>query len=320
MPVVGERLALRQPDLGPQVVAERFGCHHQRVQRCQGALVPVEARGVALQRPHHHLGPDRAPIGHHPARLDGGGGGLFDDGAAEALHRLPQAANQPCRIQRRRVSVEHASHHPGGVQVCPGLVGSEHVQVVFGESVFAAKVLDLPALAGQVSRVAGQADGPSLGEVAVDPLPFGDPPHLVDRIEHLAQQAAGGIVAGDPLVSIGTGGEFADAPPTVAPGGAEADDLLLYHQHSQRGVQSQQVVGGPQAGVSAADDGDVYLGVTRKRGAGVEGCRVLLQPQRSASVLVGHLMSRIRRRTCRVFRATPPACRRGGRFAGWPCG
>src|SRR5690606_17845349 len=39
----------------------------------------------------------------------------------------------------------------------------------------------------------------------------------------------------------------------------EAAELALHHHHSESGTGPEEVVGGPQAGVSAADDHDIGL-------------------------------------------------------------
>ena len=81
------------------------------------------------------------------------------------------------------------------------------------------------------------------------------------------------------------GGDLAQHPAAVAPGGAEAGHLALQDDDAQRRVGALQVVGGPQAGVAGADDADVGLAVAVERGAGGrEPAEVGPPPRRS----VGH--------------------------------
>ncbi|MCY1552941.1 hypothetical protein D9M68_893750 [compost metagenome] len=65
-------------------------------------------------------------------------------------------------------------------------------------------------------------------------------------------------------------------PATVAPGGTEADFVLLQQHHAQRRVALEQVVGGPQPGVARADDDDIGL----HRSLQGRARRALLEPER----------------------------------------
>ena len=86
MAIVGERLPIRQPDLGPEVVAERFGGDHHRIQGRERTAVTMEAGRIALEGPYHHLGSYRSSVCHDSTRLDGRCGGLLGNDGTETLN------------------------------------------------------------------------------------------------------------------------------------------------------------------------------------------------------------------------------------------
>jgi hypothetical protein len=136
-------------------------------------------------------------------------------------------------MQRRGVGVEQGADDVSGIEVRSGLVGAEQSEVVVGKPEPSLMAINLLALSGQLCSVSGKANGSPLGEMAVEALPFRHAPYLVDRVEQLGEKAASSIVTGDLLVTIRAGSKLTDTPPTVAPGCAEADDLLLDHDYPQ---------------------------------------------------------------------------------------
>ena len=62
-------------------------------------------------------------------------------------------------------------------------------------------------------------------------------------------------------------GRQARKPPAVAAGGAESGEACLCHDDAQCRIGLLEVVGGPQAGQSRADDAHVGVAVTSKSGA-----------------------------------------------------
>lgn len=71
-------------------------------------------------------------------------------------------------------------------------------------------------------------------------------------------------------------------------------DLTLWrghdNQNSQGRIQSKEVVRGPQARVARTDDSDINLSVAREWRPRVERARIVIQPERSAAVVVDHLI------------------------------
>ena len=128
---------------------------------------------------------------------------------------------------------EQGAQDVGGVELSAGLIGTEQPEVVIGETEPTLMVFDLLALSGHLCRVAGETDRAPFGVVAVDALPFRHAANLVDGVEQLGEEAASSIVVGDLLVTIGSGGELANAPSTVASRCPETDDLLLDHHYPQ---------------------------------------------------------------------------------------
>ena len=148
--------------------------------------------------------------------------------------------------------------------------------------------LNLLLLPGEVSPVAGQADGTALGVVAIDPLVLGHSTHFVDRIVQFVEKAAGRVVAGGGLVPPGAGGQLPHAPAAVAARSAEPNDVALYHHHPNRWVDGQQVVRRPQPGVAPAHDGNVDISVSIKCWPGLKRPRACVMPERPVAVSTAH--------------------------------
>ncbi len=192
--VVGEGLALGEPDGLPGGVVDGFGGDHQRVQRDQRAVVAVEVARVALGGTHDDLGTDRAMGGLDLSGVDAQRGGLFDDDAAVVLDCIAETADEPGRVQRRGVREVHRTEHRRRPDAVGRLGGVEHAEIVVGEAELPLMVGDLGSLAGELRGVAGQAHRAALGVVAVDPFVRSDAADLVDRVVCGAQHVAGRVV------------------------------------------------------------------------------------------------------------------------------
>jgi hypothetical protein len=79
--------------------------------------------------------------------------------------------------------------------------------------------------------------------------------------------------------------ELAEDPAAVASRSAESCRLRLEDDDVERRVGAAQLVGGPQAGVAAADDADVGLARAGERRAGRRGGIELRAPERDRRTL-----------------------------------
>lgn len=192
-------------------------------------------------------------------------------------------------MQGGSVGEEQTTHYRGGPQMGLRLVGVEQPEVVVGESEPSLMMFDLLSEAAQLSLVAGQTYRAPLGVMAIDMFSLGHPPHFVHRVEELLKKSTGRLVAGDLLMTIRAGGKLAYAPPTITARGPEADDLPLEHNHPQRRVQAKQVVGRPQTRVATTDDRHIGLCVASQWRPRFERARIIVKPERSAAILIGHL-------------------------------
>ena len=78
VPVVGERLAVFDADLGPGRLGKRLRCDHERVQRQHSAVCLPNARAVAFERHDHVSSRHGPPRGVHRARRPPRHLGLLD--------------------------------------------------------------------------------------------------------------------------------------------------------------------------------------------------------------------------------------------------
>ena len=120
----------------------------------------------------------------------------------------------------------------------------------------------------QLGPVARQREETLVGEVAVDALGPHDPPDLGDGGVHLGLEPDRAVARRSLLHVAERDGKYRRTPTAVAPGGTEADRLLLDDHHAQRRVGLEQVVGTPQAGVAGSHDHHVGVPVTGQGCAG----------------------------------------------------
>ena len=116
VPVVGEGRAALEADLRPDVVAERLGRRHERVDRGDGAPPARDGRGVALGREDDVLGPHRAVRGDDAAAADVDGRGALVDRDTAALDRGGQtrARAGPGGSRRSAGSTSRRGSRPPG--------------------------------------------------------------------------------------------------------------------------------------------------------------------------------------------------------------
>ena len=291
--MVAERLAPGQADLLPHRLGQRLGGDHQRVDRHHVALVPGQARRVALGGAHDHVGAHRAVRRLAAPGRDRGDGGPFEHPHTAALHSTCQAAHQPRRVQRSAVGRVRRAHGAAGPhdRLGPGPVEQAQVVVTAAPG---AGVLDLGAGPGQLRGAAGQVDGAALGELGVDALRCRRPGDLVDAGPHRGVLGQGrrppvpaSVGAVQPCQGVERGGEERRAPAAVAPRRAVAGDLGLQHRDPQGRVGLGEVVRRPQPRQAGAHEGHVDVEVAAQRGPRrpvVAGRGV---PQRQRPVVLG---------------------------------
>ena len=286
VPVVGERLPLRQPDPGPGLLGQRRGGHHQRVDRRHRTPLAGQPRRVALGRADHHRCPDHARRGHRRARPQRGHRGALVDAYAPAFHRPGQAPDQLRRVHGGAVRGVRAAAYPLGVAPRGGLAGVEQRQVVVGQPVRVG-LRDLGPGPVELGLAACERHGAAGPPVAVDALGGGDPAHLADRVVHGPLHGQCPVPAVPPGQRRQRGGEQRRAPAAVAPGRAVPGDLPLQHDDAQRGVGLGQVPRRPQPGVPGAHDRHVGVRVAGQPGSRCQRFVQAGQPVRQMPV-VGH--------------------------------
>ena len=99
----------------------------------------------------------------------------------------------------------------------------------------------------------------------IDALGGADDADLVDGVEHRSLHGDSLLAAVVLLDGLQRSREEGRDPAAVTTRGAEADDVLLEHDDAQTRVGLGQVIGRPQAGEAAADDGDIDVERARKR-------------------------------------------------------
>ena len=155
VPVVGERRAPGQADLVPHAVRQRLGRHDQRVHGHHVASHPRERHGVALRRPDHDVGPNRAVAGDHAPGLDDPRRRLLVDRAPRAA-RPPRPGREPGGPGAPRHSAVCTCRpaRPGRVHPGPGLVRVEEPDVVLAKTPGTGRV-DLVPRTAKLARCCG---------------------------------------------------------------------------------------------------------------------------------------------------------------------
>ncbi len=240
-------------------------------------------RDVGVQREQDAGGAHLAARRAHAPRLHRQHGRLLVDRRAAPLGGVRQAAGELGGVEQGRAAREGAAEVRGDAHDLRQLRGLEPAVVRLGHPrgpLCLERVLQARGMGG----VRRERDAAVAVEVRLDPLGF---THLFDlvrrRHDGVAQRAASLRVARD------VGWQAVDhghAPAAVAPRRAEARDLALEHRDAQRRVGDRQVVGGPEAGEAAPDDGHVHLEI-----AGQGGPRLGLRAERIEPVAeraVGH--------------------------------
>ena len=242
VPVVGESLPPRQPDLVPDLRGQRLGRDDQRVDRHHGARQPRQPGREPLRRAHDVRRPHRAAAGAHDARFDRERRRPLVEGDAATGHDLGQAADQSARVDGRAVGGVRRAEGPRRAQPLARLGRGEHLVAVLG------------ARPGELGLAPREDDGAALGEVAVDAL--GEGHALTSSTE--ARIAASCASPSDV-------GNSAEHQPPLRPEAPNPATSASSTTILQRRVGLGEVVRRPEPGVAGTDDGDVRLGVTLER-------------------------------------------------------
>ena len=258
----------REPDPVPDVVGQRLGGDHQRVDRRDGAPQAGQPRGEPLGRADDHVGADRDRAGVTATRgsMRGDRGPLVERDAAAAPPRGPaRAPAAPGGWRRSAVCTSHRARSLACSRVAR-LVGAEQREVVLAEA-------PLPGLA-RPRPARGPAAPASRAATTVPPfakwqsMPSAAATARRPRRRCPAWRGAGRPRArgrtASPASDTGAGNSAEHQPPLrpLAPNPATS---RLQHGDPQRRVGRRQVVRGPQPGVAGADDRHVDVEVAGQR-------------------------------------------------------
>jgi len=142
-------------------------------------------------------------------------------------------------------------------------------------------VLDTRPLVG----AARDQELPALAILRVDTLGGGDAADLVDRVVERQVDGTRGVRAEARREHARANRELRRTPAAVAPRRAEPGDLALDHDHAERRVLTEQIVGRPQAREPRAEDRDVHVDGTRERRARGQVVGRSLEPETVGPVI-----------------------------------
>jgi hypothetical protein len=254
------------------------------VHREQQPLVPAQAPGLALERAHDDLRPNRPAVRADDPGPQAPDGGPLVDRHPDPLHHPRQPAGEPGGMDGRAVRGEDGATQARHPDPLARLVGAQPPAI---GTVQVREGLELRPQPVRLERRGRHLQAPAAREVRVDPL---GPAHALDLPHGLAQRRRHRprAVDAEPLGDDRRrDGELGRGPAAVAAGGAEPRHPPLEHGDPQGRVGLGQVVGGPQPGEPAADDGDVDLRLARERRARGEIVPAGLQPEAEGVPRVG---------------------------------
>ena len=256
-PVV-ESLPLAQADLVPDGFGQRFSGDHHGVERDQPPLVAGERVRVALGGADYGIGRNRAPGGGGRIALNVEYGRGFEYAHAAPAYGFAEAAHQARRVDGRAMGRVDGAVVAGAVDAPPGLFGRQPVAIVGKPARGVGLCLRLQAPDGE-RRVCDRQRS-ALGVVTVDVLRLADAGDFIHGGHHAAQHARAGIARRGVREQVLDARGGAHAPAAVAAAGAETDGRCFQDGDVEVGLQDLEVIGRPQAGESAADDGDIDPG------------------------------------------------------------
>jgi hypothetical protein len=285
-PKLAEGLALRQPDLLPDLLGNGLGRDHHRMNRNQSPPVTRNAPGVSLGRHQHDVCAETTPRREYGASLDLSSGGSLVDRGPRPLDDLGKPSCEPGRVERGAVGRVEASEVRPRSDTRGTLLGLEPRVVLLSEPE-RSEGLDLTLESLPVRRDRRHLNGSALGKVAVDPLRSADSPDLVDGVEHRALDREPPLAElGVPVVLLDPR-DGPDRPASVSSRGPEARDLGFHERNANVRFQGTQVVRRPESRIARADDRDVDIRSALERGARRELTGDVLVPEAFVSVVAG---------------------------------
>ena len=178
-----------------------------------------------------------------------------------------QAVDEPARVHPGAVRGEGRTARAGDVEPLAGGGGIQPDRAVVPRR----RVRGGDPGPGLLRRRAGHDQRPALDEAGAQALLGVDPAHLVDRVAQRGELGQGGACARAARSSVSAPtGHSADTQPPLRPLAPKPTCSASSTSTSTAGLLPQQVVGGPQPGVAAADDDDVR-GLRQRSDAGVPG-------------------------------------------------
>src|ERR1700739_4242745 len=103
----------------------------------------------------------------------------------------------------------------------------------------------------------GQRQDPGLMKSCIPCLGLTDSGHLVNRTIHCEHESPGLVVSVALLQHRRRHRELGGAPAAISTGRPKADDLFFQNSDFQLGVRTEQIVGCPQTGITAAENGNI---------------------------------------------------------------
>jgi len=171
---------------------------------------------------------------------------------------MRESAHEPGRVDGRTVRRVEGATCELRADTRAALAGVEPAVVLVAEAP-APEMRELFAHLVHLGLGRGESDRTAFGVVALDALVAADASDFVDRVEHrVLERDAFGPTPGA-LEQTFDSGQPRGAPATVAARRPVPGDARLDHCDRELGAQRGQVVGGPEAGVAGADDGDVHV-------------------------------------------------------------
>jgi hypothetical protein len=206
------------------------------------------------------------PVRRHQAvRADLGDRRSLDDSPAVALDRTRQPAHQLGRVDARTVGRQRRPSTAGDAHPRHRLAGAEPAQT---ELVTAAAPRRRSVLTKcrLLERRGGHHQRATAEHVGVETLALQGDGNVIDPADHGAVHGRGrGRTTALPRHPFPGHREEVAAPAAVASAGTEAGDLAFDNEHTQRRIEPQQRVGGPEPGVAGTGDGDIDLAVAGER-------------------------------------------------------
>src|SRR5215472_605689 len=145
----------------------------------------------------------------------------------------------------------------GDTHTLPALPGVQQLKVAL-ESQTAIRLKGSPQ-AGFLVRSAGHREDAAFAIIRCDSLSRANAAHFVNGIEHDLQQIARDFFSKSSAQCGGSHGKTRGAPTAISARSPKAHDFFFYDGDSQIGTGTFQIVGGPEARIAGAEDGNIHF-------------------------------------------------------------